>query len=52
MHTRAVLHPGVLVGSGTSIYPGVQLRSGVYAAGGIVKLRQEVQIVERRGSEP
>ena len=45
---NAVLHPGVIVGRGTSIYPGVQLRSGVYPAGQIVKLRQELRIVERR----
>ncbi|MFQ5350724.1 MAG: UDP-N-acetylglucosamine diphosphorylase [Thermoanaerobaculia bacterium] len=46
---NAVLHPGVVVGRGTSIYPGVQLRSGVYPAGSIVKLRQQLEIVERRG---
>lgn len=45
---NAVLHPGVIVGRGTSIYPGVQLRSGVYPAGSIVKLRQQLEIVERR----
>ena len=43
---NAVLHPGVVVGRETSIYPGVQLRSGVYAAGQIVKLRQELVLVE------
>ncbi len=46
---NAVLHPGVVVGRETTIYPGVQLRSGVYPAGRIVKLRQELEIVERRG---
>ena len=45
---NAVLHPGVVVGRGTTIYPGVQLRSGVYAADSIVKLRQRLEIVERR----
>ncbi len=45
---NAVLHPGVVVGRGTSIYPGVQLRSGVYPAERIVKLRQELEIVECR----
>lgn len=45
---NAVLHPGVVVGRHTNIYPGVQLRSGVYLAGRIVKLRQELEIVERR----
>ncbi len=47
---NAVLHPGVVVGRGTRIYPGVQLRTGVYPAESIVKLRQELEIVERRGS--
>jgi bifunctional UDP-N-acetylglucosamine pyrophosphorylase/glucosamine-1-phosphate N-acetyltransferase len=45
---NAVLHPGVVVGRDTSIYPGVQLRSGVYPAGRIVKLRQELVVIERR----
>ena len=45
---NAVLHPGVVVGHGTNIYPGVQLRSGVYPAGRIIKLRQELEIVERQ----
>ncbi len=47
---NTVLHPGVVVGRETSIYPGVQLRSGIYAADSIVKLRQQLEIVERRGS--
>ena len=47
---NAVLHPGVVVGRATSIYPGVQLRSGVYAADSIVKLRQQLEVVERRRS--
>ena len=46
---NAVLHPGVVVGRDTSIYPGVQLRSGIYPAERIVKLRQELEIVERHG---
>lgn len=45
---NSVLHPGVVVGRGSSIYPGVQLRSGIYPAERIVKLRQELEIVERR----
>jgi NDP-sugar pyrophosphorylase family protein len=45
---NSVLHPGVIVGSGCQIYPGVQLRSGVYPAGSIVKLRQQLEIVEQR----
>lgn len=42
---NAVLHPGAVVGTGTQIYPGVQLRSGVYPERSIVKLRQELDIV-------
>lgn len=44
---NAVLHPGVVVGRGTEIYPGVQLRAGLYGAQTLVKLRQELVIVER-----
>lgn len=46
---NCVLHPGVVVGAGTQLYPGVQLRSGVHPANAIVKLRQELEVVERRG---
>ncbi len=45
---NCVLHPGVVIGAGTQLYPGVQLRSGIYPANSIVKLRQELEIVERR----
>ena len=45
---NCVLHPGCLVGAGTQLYPGVQLRSGVHPANSIIKLRQELEIVERR----
>lgn len=45
---NSVLHPGVIVGQGTQIYPGVQLRSGVYPAASIVKLRQQIEIVAKR----
>jgi NDP-sugar pyrophosphorylase family protein len=41
---NSVLHPGAIVGRGTQIYPGVQLRSGVYPAEAVVKLRQEVVV--------
>lgn len=44
----AVLHPGCVVGRGTQIYPGVMLRSGVYGAGRVVKLRQELEDREMR----
>ncbi len=43
---NCVLHPGSIVGAGTALYPGVQLRSGVYPAGALVKLRQELEVVE------
>jgi NDP-sugar pyrophosphorylase family protein len=45
---NSVLHPGVIVGSGSQIYPGIQLRSGIYPCDCIVKLRQQIEIVERR----
>ncbi|MDX1383956.1 MAG: hypothetical protein R3190_09965, partial [Thermoanaerobaculia bacterium] len=45
---NSVLHPGVVVGRGTEIYPLVQLRSGIVAADSIVKLRQELEIVARK----
>lgn len=45
---NCVLHPGSVVGSGTQIYPGVQLRPGLYPAHSIVKLRQELDIVPQR----
>ena len=45
---NCVLHPGVVVGRGTRIYPGVQLRNGVYPAGRVIKLRQEIEVVEAR----
>jgi NDP-sugar pyrophosphorylase family protein len=45
---NAVLHPGVVLGRESEIYPGVQLRSGVYPARTLVKLRQELVLVERR----
>jgi len=50
VHTgcNCVLHPGCVVGAGTQLYPGVQLRSGVYPADHIVKLRQQLEILERR----
>jgi NDP-sugar pyrophosphorylase family protein len=45
---NCVLHPGCVVGAGTSLYPGVQLRSGIYPAGQVVKLHQEIDVVPRR----
>lgn len=45
---NCVLHPGVIVGRETQLYPGVQLRSGIYPVDTIVKLRQELELVERK----
>lgn len=45
---NCVLHPGVVIGARTQLYPGVQLRSGVYPADTIVKLRQSLEWVERQ----
>ena len=42
---NCVVHPGAVVGRGSQIYPGVQLRSGVYPAASLIKLRQEIDIV-------
>ncbi|MGE5234105.1 MAG: UDP-N-acetylglucosamine pyrophosphorylase, partial [Acidobacteriota bacterium] len=49
---NAVLHPGTIVGRETEIYPGAQLRPGVYPAASIVKLRQELEVVEKRTGGP
>jgi NDP-sugar pyrophosphorylase family protein len=46
---NCVLHPGVVVGRETQIYPGVQLRPGIYPERSIVKLRQELEVVARDG---
>jgi NDP-sugar pyrophosphorylase family protein len=47
---RAVLNPGSLIGRGSVIYPGVVWR-GTLPAGHIVKLRQQQEIVEKRGPQ-
>ncbi|HEY6321390.1 MAG TPA: UDP-N-acetylglucosamine diphosphorylase [Thermoanaerobaculia bacterium] len=44
---NCVLHPGVVVGRETQIYPGVQLRSGVYPERSVVKLRQDLEVTPR-----
>lgn len=41
---NCVMNPGIVVGRDTRIYPGVQLRPGVYPAESIIKLRQEIVI--------
>ena len=43
---NSVLNPGSIVGARTQIYTGVQLRSGLYPADSLIKLRQEISIVE------
>jgi NDP-sugar pyrophosphorylase family protein len=45
---NSVLHPGTIVGRGTQIYPGVQLRPGFYPARSIVKLKQELEIAPQQ----
>ncbi|MBZ0112407.1 MAG: UDP-N-acetylglucosamine diphosphorylase [Thermoanaerobaculia bacterium] len=45
---NSVLHPGCVVGRGTQIYPGVQLRSGLYPANSLIKLVQQLEVVARR----
>jgi len=42
---NSVLNPGTIVGAGSRLYTGVQLRSGVYPARALIKLRQELAIV-------
>jgi tetrahydrodipicolinate N-succinyltransferase len=49
---NAVLHPGVIVGIGSQIYPGAQLRAGVYPAHSIIKLRQQIEVVAREAGSP
>ena len=50
---NTVLNPGVLMGPGSITYPNATLRSGVYAPGTLVKVRQQQHIIEmnrlRRG---
>jgi NDP-sugar pyrophosphorylase family protein len=44
---NAVINPGSILGRGCLVYPGVNFR-GVLNEGSVVKLRQELQILERR----
>lgn len=44
---NSVLNPGTIVGAGSRIYTGVQLRAGVYPAASMIKLRQAIEIVPR-----
>jgi acetyltransferase-like isoleucine patch superfamily enzyme len=45
---NSVLHPGVIVGRDTEIYPLVQLRAGIYPARSIVKLKQDLEVIGKR----
>lgn len=44
---NSVLAPGCVVGAGTTTYPGARLRSTAYPAGHVIKVRQQLEIVER-----
>ncbi len=48
---NSVLHPGCVVGARTRLYTGVQLRSGLWPADSMIKLRQELEVttLEPRG---
>src|SRR6185503_18165900 len=45
---NCVLHPGCIVGAGTQLYPGVMLRPGFYPPHHLIKLRQDLELVEQR----
>jgi bifunctional N-acetylglucosamine-1-phosphate-uridyltransferase/glucosamine-1-phosphate-acetyltransferase GlmU-like protein len=45
---NSVLNPGTIVGARTRLYTGVQLRSGVWPADSLVRLRQELDAVPLR----
>jgi UDP-N-acetylglucosamine diphosphorylase / glucose-1-phosphate thymidylyltransferase / UDP-N-acetylgalactosamine diphosphorylase / glucosamine-1-phosphate N-acetyltransferase / galactosamine-1-phosphate N-acetyltransferase len=47
---NCVLHPGVVMGRGSQIYPGVNLRPGFYPADHVVKLRQQLEVAPLRDS--
>jgi bifunctional UDP-N-acetylglucosamine pyrophosphorylase / glucosamine-1-phosphate N-acetyltransferase len=49
---NCVLHPGCIVGAGTRLYPGVQLRPGIYEAKHLIKLRQDLEIVGQDEDPP
>jgi len=46
---NCVLNPGVVIGRGSRLYPGLQLRPGLWPAGSIVKLHQELEVVTQQG---
>jgi NDP-sugar pyrophosphorylase family protein len=45
---NSVLNPGTVIGARTRLYTGVQLRSGIWPADSIVKLRQQLEVVAAR----
>jgi UDP-3-O-[3-hydroxymyristoyl] glucosamine N-acyltransferase len=47
---NAVINPGSVIGRDCLVYPNVNFR-GVLPEGMVAKLRQEVQILERRSRE-
>ena len=48
---NCVLHSGVVVGRTSQIYSGVQLRSGNYPANALIKLRQQLEVVDLQVDE-
>jgi NDP-sugar pyrophosphorylase family protein len=49
---NAVLNPGTLIGKRSLVYPNMTVPKGLYPADTIFKLRQVVEVVERRYSQP
>lgn len=45
---NVVTNPGCLIGKNTLVYPGVSLRKGYYPPNKIIKLSQDITIVDRR----
>ena len=45
---NAVTNPGCIIGARTLVYPNVSLKKGYYPPDRIIKLRQEIEVVERR----
>ena len=47
---QSVINPGSVIGRDCIIYPGANFR-GVLPHGSVVKLRQELQVVEQRAAK-
>jgi len=45
---NSVLNPGSLVGENTVVYANVSLKKGYYPANKVIKLRQQIEIVDKR----